>query len=66
MQISELRTKTKKELLTLLQSLQKELLSLRFDLAKEKLKDTSRVKKIRKDVARIKTVLREKEILEKA
>lgn len=51
-----------------LSDLEKELLSLRriqfglrFQLKTQQLTDTSQVKKVRKDIARIKTIIREKE-----
>ncbi|SFU78822.1 LSU ribosomal protein L29P [Nitrosomonas eutropha] len=51
-----------------LPDLEKELLSLRriqfglrFQLKTQQLTDTSQVKKVRKDIARIKTIIREKE-----
>ena len=38
-----------------------ELFNLRFQLATGQLEDTSRIKKVRQSIARIKTVLREQE-----
>ena len=40
----------------------KELFNLRFQLATGQLEDTARLRKVRKSIARIKTVLREQEL----
>ena len=42
----------------------KQLSKLRFDLSLNKLKDTNSLKKKRKDLARILTAIRQKEIIE--
>lgn len=60
----ELHTKTVKELKSLLSSTQKELVKLRAEQATRKLKDGHQVLKKRGDIARIKTVIRERELLE--
>ena len=39
-----------------------ELFNLRFQLATGQLENTARLKKVRKDIARIKTVLRQQEL----
>ena len=54
---SELKTKTPDELATELASLKKEQFNLRFQRASGQLEDTSRVRKVRRDIARIKTFL---------
>ena len=58
----ELRQKESKELELELQSLTKELFDLRFRAITEKLSNPARIVAIRRDVARIKTLLREREI----
>lgn len=55
--ISDFRAKGAPELIDGLTSLKKDLLNLRFEQASGQLRDTSRVKKVKKAVARIKTVL---------
>jgi len=63
--IQELHHKSVKELGELLKKTQKELAQLRTDLGAGKLKDVNQVKKKRHDLARVKTILREKELMEK-
>lgn len=62
MKPSEIRAMSDEELRKKLDELYKELLSLRFQKAIMQLKDTSRIKKVRRDIARIKTILREREL----
>lgn len=57
MNAQELRSKTKDELKNDLLVLRKEQLNLRFQKASGQLENTARVTKIRRDIARIKTVL---------
>jgi large subunit ribosomal protein L29 len=64
MEINELRQKNEEELKSLVEDGEKELQELRIEHRTEGLVDTSELKKKRKDIARVKTVLREKEILE--
>ena len=54
---SELKTKTPDELVTELTSLKKEQFNLRFQKASGQLENTARVRKVRRDIARIKTFL---------
>ncbi len=60
MDASELRTKTPDELRTQLVQLKKEAFNLRFQQATNQLENTARVRAVRRDVARIQTVLNEK------
>ncbi|OYZ37308.1 MAG: 50S ribosomal protein L29 [Alphaproteobacteria bacterium 16-39-46] len=53
---SELRGKDKEALHSELVGLQKELFNIRFQRVSEQLKNTSRIRVIRHDIARIKTV----------
>lgn len=59
MKATDLRAKSKDELRSELVSLKKEQFNLRFQAASGQLENTARVKKIRRDVARIQTVLSE-------
>ena len=56
---SELRGKDKEALYSELVGLQKELFNIRFQRVSEQLKNTSRIRVIRHDIARIKTVFSE-------
>lgn len=60
MKVSDVRAKTVDELKDELVSLKKEQFNLRFQRATQQLESTSRVKQVRRDIARVKTVLREK------
>ena len=57
MKASEVRTKTTDELETQLASLKKEQFNLRFQKATGQLESTARVRQVRREIARIKTVL---------
>ena len=60
MKASELKGKTKDELSDQLAQLEKEAFNLRFQKAGGQLGKTARVRQVRRDIARIKTVLGEK------
>lgn len=60
MDASELRNKTPDQLRDSLVALKKEAFNLRFQQATSQLENTSRMRAVRRDVARIKTVLTEK------
>ena len=60
--LKELRGKDSRELRLDIQELLKEQFTLRFKAANEELANTSRFRQIRRDIAQIKTVLREREI----
>jgi large subunit ribosomal protein L29 len=60
MTIDEIRAMTQDQLKDQLLSLKKEQFNLRFQAATGQLEKTHRVNQIRKDIARIKTVLRTK------
>ena len=62
MKIKEIREKTPAELQKLLKDLQKELFHLRFQLAINQLENPARVTTVKKDIARIKTIMRENEL----
>ncbi len=60
MKISDVRAKTPDELKDELVNLKKEQFNLRFQRATQQLESTSRVREVRRDIARVKTALREK------
>ena len=60
MKASDLRPKTKDELKAELGNLRKEAFNLRFQQATNQLENTARMRAVRRDVARIKTVLGQK------
>ena len=62
MKASEIRDMSVEEMNEKLAGLKEELFALRFQLAVNQLDNTARLKAIKKDIARIKTVLRENEI----
>lgn len=57
---SDVRAKTVDELKDELVNLKKEQFNLRFQRATQQLENTSQVRKVRRDIARVKTVLAEK------
>ena len=59
MKATDLRTQSKTELRTELESLKKEQFNLRFQAAAGQLENTARVRQVRRDIARIMTVLAE-------
>ena len=61
MNIQDLRPKTADELQTQLLDLKKEAFNLRFQRASGQLENTARVREVRRDIARIKTLLGEKQ-----
>ena len=60
MKVSKLKDLSSDELLTKDKELTKELFNLRFQLHTGRLENTARVSAIKKDIARVKTILREK------
>jgi len=60
MNASELKSKSVAELHEELMSLSKAQFGLRMQLATQQLSNTSQLKKVRRDIARVKTVLTEK------
>ena len=60
MTASELRAKTADELQKELESLLRAQFGLRMQLATQQLSNTSQAKKVRRDIARVRTVLNEK------
>ena len=60
MKAGDVRAKTNDELKSELDQLGKEVFNLRFQKASGQLENTSRVRQVRRDMARIKTVLGER------
>ena len=60
MKVKELRAKDMAELNKELLELRKAQFSLRMQVATQQLQNTSQIGKVRKDIARVKTLLREK------
>ena len=64
MQAKELRDLTGEELMSKLNDFKSELFSLRFQLATGQLENTARIKLVKKDIARVKTILAERKLNE--
>lgn len=62
MKASEIKYMTDPELETKLAELKEELFNLRFQLAVNQLNNPTRIKAVKKDIARIKTVQRERQL----
>ena len=62
MKIEEIRSKGESELSSELASLKKELFGLRFKSSTQSLPDPSRIRKLRHTIARMSTVIREREM----
>ena len=62
MKAKEIRQMTDQELNTKLLDLKNELFNLRFQLATGQLDNPMRIKVVRKDIARVKTTIREREL----
>ena len=60
MDAKELRDKTPDQLRDELANLKKEAFNLRFQQATNQLENTARMRQVRRDVARVKTILNEK------
>lgn len=60
MKASEIKAKSSTELQQELLSLTKSQFGLRMQLATQQLTDNSQLKKVRRDIARVKTILKEK------
>ena len=60
MNAAEVRQKTPDELTEMLRGLRREALNLRFQRAGGQLEATSRVREVRRDIARIQTIINER------
>jgi large subunit ribosomal protein L29 len=58
--VSEIRTKSDDELQDQIRDLKKEAFNLRFQKASGQLENTARQRQVRRDIARVKTVLGER------
>ena len=61
-ELKDLRANNPQDLVAKLGELKAELFNLRFQLATGQLENTARIKMVKKDIARVKTVIREKEL----
>ena len=64
MKAKELRDLKSEELIVKLNDFKIELFSLRFQLATGQLENTARIKMVKKDIARVKTILAERKLNE--
>ena len=62
MKISEIRNLNESDLKVKLKDLKSELFNLRFQLAIKQLENPMRIRTVKKDIARVQTILREKEL----
>ncbi|AGT30568.1 50S ribosomal protein L29 [Geobacillus genomosp. 3] len=62
MKAKEIRDLTTAEIEQKIQALKEELFNLRFQLATGQLENTARIRQVRKDIARMKTIIREREL----
>lgn len=62
MKAKEIRDLTTSELESKVKALKEELFNLRFQLATGQLENTARIREVKKSIARMKTVVREREI----
>jgi len=62
MKASEIREKTQLELQKELSELKSELFKLRFQLATNQLENPMRLREVKRSIARVKTVMREREL----
>jgi large subunit ribosomal protein L29 len=60
MKAADLRELTAEELQAKLKELEEEVFNLKFQVASQQLENTARLKVSRRDIARLKTVMREK------
>ena len=62
MKAADIRAKTEDELRDELRGLKKEAFNLRFQQARGQLENTARVRDVRRDIARVQTVLNERRL----
>jgi len=60
--VQDIRNTETQELLNKVEEYKKELFGLRFQQATGQLENTARIKTVRKNIARIKTIIREREL----
>jgi large subunit ribosomal protein L29 len=66
MKASEIRTKASEQIREDIRDAEVERMNLRFQKESAQLTDSSLLRKLRRDIARLKTVLRERELSERA
>ena len=66
MKAAEIREMTHEELVAKLKDLKAELFNLRFQLAINQLDNPMRINAVKKDIARVKTIIRENELKDSA
>ncbi|MCY0900023.1 MAG: 50S ribosomal protein L29 [Firmicutes bacterium] len=66
MKPNELRQMSREELEAQLKSLKEQLFRLRFQLATQQLENPMRIRQVKKDIARVHTILRERELSQSA
>lgn len=62
MKTNEIRDLTTAEIEEKVKSLKEELFNLRFQLATGQLENTARIREVKKSIARMKTIIREREL----
>ena len=62
MTVRDIRNTETQELLNKVEEYKKELFGLRFQQATGQLENTARIRTVRKNIARIKTIIREREL----
>ena len=62
MRLAEIRSLTNEELMESIQEAKEEKFNLRFQVATNQLDNTARIKEVKKEIARMFTVLREREL----
>jgi len=65
MKASEIRKMDTAEILKKIDELKTELFNLRFQLATGQLENTARIRQVKKTIARMKTIIRERELEQK-
>ena len=64
MEVHEIRAMAPEEIRRKLDETHEELFNLRFQWSARQLKDSNRITQVKRDVARLKTILRERELAE--
>ncbi|RKX39103.1 MAG: 50S ribosomal protein L29 [Thermotogae bacterium] len=62
MKSSEIRNYTNEELLNLVEEKKRQLMEMRFQHAMGQIRNTAQLQVVKRDIARIKTILREREL----
>jgi large subunit ribosomal protein L29 len=62
MKIEQIREKSDDELMQLRHDLQEELFNLRFQLVSRQLDNPLRIRTVRRDIAKVKTIIRERQL----